>query len=124
MRKWKCCGIEARRPDIILIEKKKRKGIIIDTAVPADVRAEGKRKGERRKVPGLKERDWKIVGTENGRSRAFSDRSPWKWQKRIWWVDWKAADNKQCWSNAKDCIVGNCEDFEKSVGDVKKRSFW
>ena len=57
MRKWKCCGIEARRPDIILIEKKKRKGIIIDTAVPADVRAEGKRKGERRKVPGLKKRE-------------------------------------------------------------------
>ena len=29
--------IQARRPDIILIDKKERKGIIIDIAVPADV---------------------------------------------------------------------------------------
>ena len=28
--------IEARRPDIIAIDKKERKGIIIDIAVPAD----------------------------------------------------------------------------------------
>ena len=35
--------IEARRPDIILIEKKERKGIIIDIAVPADVRVEKKK---------------------------------------------------------------------------------
>ena len=30
--------IETRRTDIILIDKKERKGIIIDIAVPADVR--------------------------------------------------------------------------------------
>ena len=30
--------IEARRPDIIVIDKKERKGIIIDITVPADVR--------------------------------------------------------------------------------------
>ena len=30
--------IEARRPDIILIDKKERKRIIIDTVVPANVR--------------------------------------------------------------------------------------
>ena len=30
--------IEARKPDMILIDKKERKGIIIDIAVPADVR--------------------------------------------------------------------------------------
>ena len=35
--------IEARRPDIILIDKKERKGIIIDIAVPADVRVEKKK---------------------------------------------------------------------------------
>ena len=39
--------IEARRPDIILIDKKERKGIIIDIAVPADVRVGEK---EREKV--------------------------------------------------------------------------
>ena len=37
--------IEARRPDIIVIDKKERKGLIIDIAVPAD-----KRKGKSRKV--------------------------------------------------------------------------
>ena len=39
--------IEVRRPDIILIAKKQRKGIIIDIAVPADVRVWKK---ERKKV--------------------------------------------------------------------------
>ena len=34
--------IEARRPEIIVIDKKERKGIIIDIAVPADVRVGGK----------------------------------------------------------------------------------
>ena len=37
--------IEARRPDIILIDKKESKGIIINIAVPADVRVGEKRKG-------------------------------------------------------------------------------
>ena len=36
--------IEARRPDLIVIDKKEQKGIIIDIAVPADVRVEGKEK--------------------------------------------------------------------------------
>ena len=38
------CGnlIEARRPDLILIHKKEQKRVIIDTAVPADVRVEKK----------------------------------------------------------------------------------
>ena len=39
--------IEARRPDIILIGKKERKGIIIDTAVSTNVRV-GQR--EKKKV--------------------------------------------------------------------------
>ena len=38
--------IEARRPDIIVIDKKERKGIIIDIAVPAGVRL-GEKKGEK-----------------------------------------------------------------------------
>ena len=60
--------IEARRPDTILIDKKEQKG---------------KRKGESGKVPALKERDWKIVGTKNGRNRACSNQSPWKCSKRV-----------------------------------------
>ena len=39
--------IEARRPDIIVIDKKERKGIVMDIFVPADVRLGDK---ERRKV--------------------------------------------------------------------------
>ena len=39
--------IEARRPHTIVIDKKERKGIIIDIAVPADVRVGEK---EREKV--------------------------------------------------------------------------
>ena len=43
--------IEARRLDIIVIDKKERKGIIIDIAVPAEVRKGGK---ERKKYQDLK----------------------------------------------------------------------
>ena len=32
-------------------------------------------------------------------------------------------DNKQCGSDAKDCIAANSKDIEKSVRAVKKRSF-
>ena len=36
--------IEARRPDLIVIDKKEQKGIIIDIAVSADIGVEGKKK--------------------------------------------------------------------------------
>ena len=35
--------MEARRPDLIVIDKKEQKGIIIDIAVPADIRVEEKK---------------------------------------------------------------------------------
>ena len=71
------------RYDKILIDKKERKGIIIDIAVPADVRVREKEREKMKKCQDLKERDWKIVETQNGRSRSCSDRSPWKCHKRI-----------------------------------------
>ena len=46
--------IEARRPDIILIDKKERKGIIIDTAVRADVRVGEKEREKMEKYQDLK----------------------------------------------------------------------
>ena len=49
--------IEARRPDIIVIDKKERKGIIIDIAVPANVRV-GKKKGKKWKCT----RTWREIG--------------------------------------------------------------
>ena len=67
--------MEARRPDIIVIDKKERKGIIKDKAVPADVR-EGENEREKvEKMPGFEERDRKIVETQNVRSGTRSDRS-------------------------------------------------
>ena len=46
--------IEARRPDLIVIDKKEQKGIIIVIAVPADVRIEEKEKGKVEKYQNLK----------------------------------------------------------------------
>ena len=102
--------IEPRRPDIIVIDKKEWKGIIIDInfAVPADVTVGEKEREKVKKIPGFEERDQKTVETQNGRDRTHSDGSPWKCHQRIWWVDWKARDTTPCWSNAKICLVGNC----------------
>ena len=55
-------GIEARKTDKILIDKKERKVIIIDISVPADVRIGEKEREKMEKYQDLKrERDWKIV---------------------------------------------------------------
>ena len=68
--------IEARRPDIILIDKKAQKGIIIDIAVPADVRVGVKERERLEKYQGLKREIGRLWRLKNGRSRACSDRSP------------------------------------------------
>ena len=59
--------IEARRPDIIVIDKKERKGIIIDIAVPADVRVGEKEREKVEKYQELKReigRLWKLKMVE------------------------------------------------------------
>ena len=59
--------IEARRPDIILIDKKEGKGIIADIAVPADVRVGEKGLEKMEKYQDLKrliERLWKLKMVE------------------------------------------------------------
>ena len=59
--------IEARRPDIIVIDKKERKGLIIDIAVPADVRVEEKEREKVKKYQDLKReirRLWKLKKVE------------------------------------------------------------
>ena len=59
--------IETRRPDLIVIDKKEQKGIIIDIAVPADVRVEEKEKGNVEKYQDLKKeikRLWKMRNVE------------------------------------------------------------
>ena len=47
-------AMEARRPDIILIDEKEQKEIIIDTAVPADVRVGEKEREKMEKYQDLK----------------------------------------------------------------------
>ena len=55
--------VEARRPDIILIDKKEQKGITIDIAVPADVRVGEKEREKMEKYQDLQReigRSWKL----------------------------------------------------------------
>ena len=59
--------IEAKRPELIVIDKKEQKGIIIDIAVPADVRVEEKEKEKVEKYQDLKReirRLWKFRNVE------------------------------------------------------------
>ena len=46
-------------------------------------KSRGKKEGKSGKVPGPEERDWKSVETQKCKSRACSDRSSWKYYKRI-----------------------------------------
>ena len=59
--------IDARRPDLIVINKKEQKGIIIDIAVPTDVRVKEKEKEKVEKDQDLKKeikRLWKLGNVE------------------------------------------------------------
>ena len=47
-------NLEARRPDLIVIDKKEQKGIINDITVPADVTVEEKEKEKVEKYQDLK----------------------------------------------------------------------
>ena len=55
--------IEARRPDLIVIDKEEQKGIIVDIAVPADIRVKEKEKEKVEKYQDLNKwisRLWKL----------------------------------------------------------------
>ena len=59
--------IDARRPDLIVIDKKEQKGIIINIALPADVRVEEKEKEKVEKSQDLKKEIrtlWKLRNVE------------------------------------------------------------
>ena len=59
--------IEVRQPDLIVINKKEQKGIIIDIAIPADVRVEKIEKEKVEKYQDLKKeirRLWKLRNVE------------------------------------------------------------
>ena len=81
--------IEARRPDLIVIDKKEHKGIIIDIAVSADVGVEGKEKERVEKYQNLKKeirKLWKLrnietvpvaIGALQSASAEFDRRMTW-----------------------------------------------
>ena len=114
--------IEARRPDIIVIDKKEQKGIIIDIAVPADVRVGEKEREKVKKYRELKKkigRLWKlkmvevvpvVIGALGSVTKGF-DR----------WIEKLGIPFNVGVMQLKNCLVGNCEDIEESVGNVKKR---
>ena len=113
--------IEARRQDLSVIDKKERKGIIVDIAVPADVRVGEKERGKVEKYQDLKReigRLWKlkmvevvpvVIGALGSVTKGF-DR----------WID-KLGIPYSVMCNAKNCLVENCKDIEESIGNVKKR---
>ena len=115
--------IEARRPDIIVIDKKERKGIIIDIAVPADVRVGEKEREKVEKNQDLKKeigRLWKlkmvevvpvVIGALGSVTKGFD-----RWIEKLG-IPFNVGVIK------KNCFVGNCKDFEEIVGNVKKRQF-
>ena len=73
--------IEARRPGIVVIDKKDQNEIIFNIAV---LRVGEKEREKVEKYQDLKrERYWKIVETQNGGSCAYSDRSAWECNKKI-----------------------------------------
>ena len=110
--------IEERRPDIIVIDKKEQRGIIIDIAVSADVRVREKEREEVEKYQDLKReigRMWKlklvevvpvVIGAVGSVTKRFDRRIE---KLRI----------PLC--NAKKCLFGNCKHIEESVGNVEKR---
>ena len=108
--------IEARRPDIIVIYKKERMGIIIDIAVPADDRVVEKEKKKVEKYQDLRREIARVevvpvvIGALGSVTKEFNKRTE------------KNRDSVQCWNNVKDCFVGNCKDIEESVENVKTRS--
>ena len=73
--------IQARPPDIIVIDKKDQNGVITDIAVPAYVGVKEKRKS--RIVLGFEKRDQKIVEIEKCRNCRCSDRGSWDYFCRI-----------------------------------------
>ena len=109
---------EERKPDIIAIDKKEQRAIIIDIAVPAEVRVREKERQKVEKYQDLKReigRLWKlklvevvpvVIGAIGSVIKGFDRRIE---KLRI----------PLC--NAKNCLVGNCKHIEESVGNVKKR---
>ena len=75
--------IEARRPDIIVIDKKEQKGLIIDIAVPADVRVEEKEREKVEKYQDLKREIGRLWNLKKSGGCTCSYRNPWKCHQRI-----------------------------------------
>ena len=111
---------EARRPDIIVIDKKERKGKIIDIAVPADVRVGQKEREKVEKFQDLKREIgglWKLKIVEVVPAVIGALRSVTKGFDR--WIE-KLGMPFNVGVMQKNCLVGNYKDIEESVGNVKR----
>ena len=107
--------IEARRPDIAVVDKKGHKGIKIDIAVPDDVRV-GEQESEKvenyQKLKREIGRLWKLQHVEVvpvviGNLGSFT-------------IDFEKWIKKLHWSDVKDCFVKNCKNVAASVRTLEK----
>ena len=81
MKRSKYCGAKIcsktiwyrqGRPELIVIDKKEQKGIVIDIAVPVNVRVDKiEKEEESEKVAEFEKRDQKIVEIEKCRNKCF-----------------------------------------------------
>ena len=61
--------IEARRPDIVVVDKVKKETMIIDMAIPGDTRVCDKEHDQ--EIQLVKRRNWQIIANEKGRCDAY-----------------------------------------------------
>ena len=65
--------VEARRPDIVFVDKKKREIKILDVAVPGDGRVKGRELKKIEKLSGVEGRSRKDLGNEESQSDTCGD---------------------------------------------------
>ena len=112
--------IEAIRPDILVVDKKEHNGIITDIAVPDDVRVGEEESEKVEKYQELKReigRLWKLKHVEVVSVVIGALRSVTKDFER--WIK-KTRHSIQHWSDAKDCLAGNCKNISASIRALEK----
>ena len=61
--------IEARRPDIVVVDKVKKETMIIDMAIPGDTRVCDKEQDQ--EIQLVKRRNWQIIANEKDRCDVY-----------------------------------------------------
>ena len=97
--------IQARQPELIAIDKKEQKEIIIDIVVPADVRVEEKGKEKVEKYQDLKQRsedcgNWemqKLSLQRQGPLEVFLEKLRCGWESQAYHVKLEECKRVSCW---------------------------